>query len=683
MSAAEPIQRRVAAEAAPISPAAAGQVGGALQQLGDQGQDFAVAMGKAQQQHDLIQARLSATKQLDDLSDQFRTDQDPDTMARRYSDASQKIGQDIGKSLDGNAALEFQEDFGALSESRLRNIKDLAFGRQVEQTNASLDDTIETNSRAAAFAANPAERATALSNIQKGINGTVATGMLSAEAGEKKFQSAKERLALWDGKNAVFHDPKSALGNLQKPDYLPDLDPIARIELTHSAEAELKSREREARERLSEARITAELAAQDLHTVVASGEHPAQSIIDNAVATARAAGDPRALQRVKGLVQAVGFADSMRGASTREVDAGIAALTDKANKDGATPEMAAALTAARAYREKMGGALAHDPLMWGQTQGIISLAPLKLDGTDPPAAFQQRSQQAAQVSRRFGVPFQPFTQAESETLKTRLTNQQDPNQQLMTLQSVVHGFGADAVPVLGKLGASDPTLANAGTLVAAGPAYVSTARDVLTGKHLLADKANEGLRPTTAARSGAGAPAMLSAFALLPDTRTAIQDGADAIFATQAARQGLRGADVATTRQGRTLYQKALQLAAGARYEADGTQWGGTANYRANSALVPSNIKADDFEDIVSRLRPEDLTKASVNGHSPTWEGQDPPDNLTRKTWLISGGNGVYGLSATDPSKGAITPVLDRSGQPFRFRFGTAQVAMQARTGAR
>lgn len=677
---ATPIQRTISVPFQPGPDGAAGAVGSALADTAERGVDFGVQMMRAQQQASLVSARNVATKQLDDLSDQFRTDPDPTTAPDRYAAAAQKIGDAITGTLQGRAAQEFQGDFGQMAESRRVAVKDMAFNRQVQSAHANLDDTIETQSRVAAFAPNPAVRASAIDTISKGVNGLVETGMLSAEEGERKMQTARERLAMYDGKNAVFSDPTTAQKQLANPNYLPDLDPIVRVELQHSAESEMHVREREARQDGAMARMQASQDAGALHDVIASGLPVAQEVMDAAENSARASGDPRAQARFVGLLKAKQFADSFRGASTQDLIGGLAGIETQANKTGANEAMATATMAIHKRIETQQTALAHDPLMWANDQGVTQIAPLALNGTDAPGAFAARMKQAQLVSQHYGVPVAPLTQSESELLKTQLLEQQDPNMRLATLQTVVRGFGPGAPQVLKQIGAADPAITNAGTLVASGPAYAGSARDVLTGAQLLGSKANENLRPSPTGVAASGANSLLSAYAMIPGSRTPVLAGADAIYAAQAARLGLAGGDVVNSSKGRALYNQALQQAAGARFDGDGTQWGGIGSYRGNSTLVPGNIKVDDFEDLVHHFRPADLAAASVTRAPPTWEGGDAPDNLIHRTWLVSGGNGRYGLSATDPTKGAITPVMDKSGHPFRFDFNTALIAMQART---
>lgn len=680
----QPIQRSVVADFSAVDSQAAAGVGNAVAGLAEKGINFAVAQERANQEKDLAAARLDATKQLDGLQDQFRTDTNPDTMAQRYSDAAAEIGKSVGGRLQGKAAQSFGQDFGFMSESRLHNIKDLAFDRQVQTAHATVADSAETLSRAAAFSANPAERESNVAAFHKSVDGYVSAGLYSPADAQKQKQTFDERLALFDGKRDVLLDPKATYKNLDNPEYLPALDPIAREELKNSADAEIRTREREARAANQMARLEAAQAASDLHTVIASGEPVAQSVMDAAVQSARASGDPKAIARVNGLVRAKGFADGLRGAAPREVDAGLAAIEAQANKSGADEAMAAAVVAARKFKENMNTQLAHDPMLWAAGQGVINFQPLRLDGTDAPAAFAQRIKQAQDVSRRYGVVAPPLSQAEQETLKTRLGPDQDSNLRLATLQQVVKGFGTASPAVLHQIGVNDPALAKAGTLLASGPAYVGTARDVLTGQRLLADKGNDGLRPTVAARAYAGTNNLMSAYSTpsLMTNRGAVLAGADALFAKMAAERGLRGADVGVSKEGRQLYQRALQLSAGARFDGSDTQFGGIGKYRGGAVLVPGDVAADGFEDLVHHFKPADLAAGSVNGQPPAWEGGEAPGNLVHRTWLISGGNGVYSLSATDPNKGQVQPVRDKSGVPFQFRFGAALASMQARSKA-
>ncbi len=679
MSDATPIQRGIVVPFQPLSDAG-GQVGAAITDTADKVQQFEAAHEAATQQHDLVKGRLQLAQGLDGLDDQFRTDSDPDTMVTRYQAAADKLSQSIGASLQGNAATQFADDAGMMAESKLRNIKDIAFGRQVSQANASLDDLGETLSRQAAYG-NPAEATVAIANYDKSVNGMVSTGMLSAEAGERKVQGFKEKYSLYAGKRAVLLNPATALKKLGDPNYLPDMDELHRVELQGEAMAQIRVREREARQDQMMNRLAADQAANDLHENIVAGVPVAQSVIEQAVNTAHATGDIRAVAKVTGLLGALSQVDGLRKASPREVDAKIEALTQQAYQGGADAATATQLIATHKFKETMNVALAKDPLLWGQSQGVIPLAPLKLDGTDTPAQIAARKASARIIAQHYSVPYNPFTQSEVEALKTRLDSHQDPNVKLATLQGVVHGFGADAPLVLSKLGAADPALANAGALIASGAAHQAAARDVLIGTSLLADKANAGLRPSYNAKGYAGMPALLSAYGFLPpDVGTSVQSSADAIYAARATRMGLGGGNIANSSGSLALYQRAFQEASGAHFEANGIQWGGIGHYRSNRVLVPDNIKVDDFEDLVSRFQPSDLAKASVNGAKPLWEGGDAPAGLLGKTWLVSGGNGVYGLSVTDPSKGAQTPLKDNLGQPFRFRFNTALVAMQART---
>lgn len=686
MSGADVLQRKVGADFSPLPEDAAGAPGRALAGAAGDAEDFAVALDNATQQKNSIGADNALRKGIDDLKDQFRSDPNPDTMAERFTKAAGDLAKQAGAGLSGRWATQFQDQADQAIEASRVGIKDLAFNRTTSQLHAAVDDNIETNSRAAANATNSAERAGAIDAMSKAVNGAVSTGMMTAEEGQKKLQTAKERLALFDGKRAIFADPRAAQKNLANPSYLPELDPLNRVELQDQAESQIHVQEREKRADLAQARLEAGQAAGDLHDVVVSGLPVAQEVIDRAQATAAASGDPRAMMRVAGLMNAKGVVDGLRGASPRVVDAKLAEMEAQANKSGANEAMATALTATRKFSETQNSALTHDPLMWAADQGVATIKPLALNGSDAPADFSARIKTAQDVSSHYGVPFQPLTAAESHSLETQLQSQ-NPDLQLGALQWTVKGFGSYTMPILEKLGAHDPVISRAGALIASGDAYKTAARDALTGSHLLSNSANGNLRPTLAGKAATNASGLMGAYSMLPDELSGVKGAADAIYAARAARQGLTGADILKGGDAAALYDRALQEAAGARYDTSGsTHWGGITQFTRNghfsgapySVLVPSSVKADGLEDVLHSLTASDLGKASGNGAAPVWQGGEAPADLTRKTWLFSYGNGIYGLSATSPGSG-IQPVQDKTGKPFHFNFNTAMTVMRSR----
>jgi len=692
MSAGSVIQRTISVPFNEIDSSGARTAYAGVSAVADATRQFADQMGKAKSEQDLVDARLSATKQLDDLQQSFRTDEDPSTAAQRFADEARKIGDQASQNLGPDARNAFTADFGQMAESRRMAVSDFSFKRQADQFGASLDDTIETNTRTAALAANPAERASALSNIEKALQGGVSSGWIDAQSAQKQMQTAHERLSLYDGRAALLADPAGLLKNLKKNDYLPDLDPLARVELSSQAEAEIRARQREAHAALAENRLYATQAIDDLREAGASGLPVAPETIDAARNAIRAAGnDPRLVQHYSTVMSGLSVAGSLRGANSQEVSGALQGLAAEANAHGATPEMSARYKAGITFQNRMDAALKNDPLSWANDQGVVKLQPLALNGTDAPAAWAGRVQAAKAAAQRYHTAPRFLTAAEEDALKVQLANG-TPDQKLGIIQTLAHGLGSNVTSVFARLAPQDPSFATAAGLALQGGAHIATARDVLAGQHLLNEKGSD-LAPSSSVRGqgtkGAstgwfggynsatiGAGGVRQAFSLVPDEGGRVLSAADAIYAARAARTGLNAKDNPDAAD--ELYARSAQEAAGAHFDANGRQFGGISTYRGHPIVVPPTVAADGFEDVVHHLTESDLAHASVTGAAPDLKGHAVSD-----LWLVSAGDGRYALSTTDPATGDVTPIRDRGGKPYRLDFLTASAALRARAGAK
>lgn len=690
MAGAEIIPRQVAAPGFSLQPP---PTNNGLAMAGEAITNFADAWQKGQDQTALVKARLNYSTQIDDLHQQFLHDPDPGTAPARFAKAAQDAAQPYFDGFNSQEARDaFTLDAGQMAESRRISIMDTSFKREGDIAVANVDALGDKAARDAAFAPNPAVRQSAIESYNRSLMGVADAGYMSHEEATKKFDVFTGKLALFDGRSAVEADPKTAKAKLADSNYLPDLDPLARVELQSQADAKIRQREREAKEALAIARANASASLADYDSVIASGLPVSQDLSDQVRADVRASGDPRLALHMQRSTQAAYFADGLRGATPREVEGQLATVSAAAAQHGADSSMAAAVMGGRKFLDRMNSALGQDPLSWSAQQGVVAIAPLQLNGQDAPAAWQGRIRAAQLTAQHYGTEPRYFTGAESQQLKEQLSNHADPKSRLLTLQILTQGLGSRAVPELQRLGAP-PALVTAGGLLAAGPAHARTAFDIVNGETALAATAKGGdgqsiLRPTDTARalstSGGGLlfggvrlpqgmPQVMQATSMLPGESARISAAADAYYAAHAPQAGLTGKDAATT--GHDLYQRGLQLAAGARFEGD-TQMGGITQYRGRPVVAPAIVAADAFEGVVSHLTSDDLTHASVTGKAPA----GPVD--IRKTYLVTVGDGRYVLSTTDPTLGAITPVPDKSGAPYRLDFPKALTILQARAAA-
>lgn len=672
-NAATPLRRTITAPAVAM-PAGAGAVAGnGLAQIGDQLQDFGGHLAKAQDQSDLVAARLSASRQLDDLHQKYLTDSDPSTAPDRFAKDASAIGDQMqadGAFHSSLASDAFREDFGNLMEARRASIMETSYVRMKSEAVANMDNSVETFTRQAAAAPlGSPERKVALDQIGNGIDGLTHTGLLSAADGQKMQQKALEALALYDGKAAILTDPSKAARALQDPNYLSNLDPLNRITLRNEADAEVKQRAREARAQAAEARTAASLALSDLHTVIASGLPASQDQINEATGAAAAAGDPRSQHTLLGLLKANDFVIAMRGATPQQVQGDLASKDAEAGAHGASPALAAEYSAAQHFLSNMTTGLRDDPLMWGAKQGVVQIAPLKLDGSDSPQAWRARVAAAQQTATRYGMPPVYLTKAEQDGLKGALDPAQPAAARLHTAQALAAGLGPRALSVFAQIAPHDPVMADAGALMLKG--NTTAAHDALAGQTLLrgaGDGKVSDLTPSPAGRNALPVTVQLrqAVDGTSPGASDRVLATANALYAARAARQGLTGADIGKgSAAARELWQRSLNEAVGGRYWGP-VQFGGLSTYRGVPVVAPDGIPAINFEDAVHGLSDRALTTHSVTGAPPLWDGKPVTQGDLANLFVISRGDGLYGLSTTDP-RVAITPIEDAGGAPYKF----------------
>ena len=333
MSGADVIGKTIAAPGFQVAPPP-GFSG--LQQAGDAIASYGEAMGKARDQSQLVDARLKYSTQLDDLYQGFMRDPDPATAPVRFAKAAQEASASYFDGLTSDEAKNaFNLDAGQLAESRRISLMDLSFKREGDQAVANVEAAGEKFARDAAYATNPAEREAAIASYTRSLMGTADAGFMTHDAAGKRLQTFKEKLSLFDGRVLIDQDPKLARTRLADPKFLPDLDPLARVELDGMAEAKIHQREREARADQAEARASAAAAIADYDSVVGSGLPVSPALTDQVKAAVRASGDPRLAARLENSMRAASFADGLRGASPREVEARLAAATNLAYATGA------------------------------------------------------------------------------------------------------------------------------------------------------------------------------------------------------------------------------------------------------------------------------------------------------------------------------------------------------------
>lgn len=655
------------------------------------------AMTEARDQSALVQGRLAANKQLNDLYSEFEKDADPATAPDRFATKAREIAQPYyGQFATDDARNRFDLDFGQAMESRRIALKDVSFRRETDTAVAALDTASDDFAHQAAYARNEPERQSAIESYSRSVMGVADAGMITHVAAGQRVEKFKNNLALYDGRAAIEANPAAARKALDDENQFSALEPLQRIELRAHADARVKQAEAAARQVRTEARMNATASLADLDARVASGLPVSKDVVDQAHRDVRASGDPRQMRHLERSIQGAYFADGLRGLNQRQVEGRVAEVTTAASTQGADAAMAAQVQGGRKFLDTMNRELGQDPLAWAASQGVARLAPLSLTGQDTPMAWQNRIRAAKATADHYSIAPRYLTAAEGDAVRAHLTPGADPQAKLQILKTLVGGLGSRAIPELSRLGVSQ-ALVTAGGLLTAGPAHARTAFDIVNGEAALAASSKGGdgqsaLRPGDRARSAStagksrffggvvapqGFPQVMQATAFLPGEAARISEAADAWYAAQAPQQGLSGKDAADN--GRELYFKGLQLAAGARFEGE-TQMGGVTHYRGRPVIAPAIVAADAFEGVVQHLTADDLAHASASRAAPVdASGKPVARDIIKRSWLVTAGDGLYALSLTDPANGTLNPVRDAKGGIYRLNFPTALTILQAR----
>lgn len=248
-----------------------------------------------------------------------------------------------------------------------------------------------------------------------------------------------------------------------------------------------------------------------------------------------------------------------------------------------------------------------DSVSYAEKQGIVPETPLLTDaGTaeDMAGIMSTRAKSAEQAATELGVPVRYLKAGEAAALgKTIRAN---PDAGAAMAGAIVAGAGAAAPQVLAEFGKDAPMIAESGAIVAFGGSQ-RAAEDVILGYGKSADgKAMKGLKPDAAQQSFREVTG--NALTLAREDAARIDRAAASIARKRISEDGLDPA----SDEAKDVHRQAVQEAAGAVYDR-GVQFGGFTTVgggywsTGQKVLVPSEIRADRFEDVLFALTDADM----------------------------------------------------------------------------
>lgn len=309
-------------------------------------------------------------------------------------------------------------------------------------------------------------------------------------------------------------------------------------------------------------------------------------------------------------------------------------------------------------------ALADDPIGVAERFGVIAPSePLPLEagiGLDQAeSAFAARMASADAVAEHFGVSPRFFRPEEKGRIKTLID--EDPDAALALAAGVVSAAGPRARAVLKELGDVAPAMEQAGTVLTIG-GNADAARDLMAGYGKTPeggkypDYGPDKRRPIAEKVVG-------SALVFDPALARSFDAGAASI-----ARKRLYDAGIdPKSDEAKPIFRQALNEAAGAHY-VNGTQFGGFASYdpgftwSPRQVVVPVNIRADSFGDVVGAMTDADLAGMTAkNGRA--WRAAD-----FQKAYPVRV-NGGHVFAQGDPTSATPLFITDAKGNPIVLDF--------------
>lgn len=630
-----------------IDPSAAGGAMDALasgmSRVSDAMQAFGARYNEARRSAVYAEKIADYTKSAAESSD--RWGQTPDRQAAQSGfdkEMADKRAALLGAVGDPMLSQALSRESATLNGMYSVRTADAAFKRESSEHAGALTTSQDTARNLAANAGNPMMRAKIIDNQVAAIRMEVAGGWISPEDGDRRERNFKNDLSVDAARADIDADPDAALKAL-KGDAYPDLQPDQRITLREHAEAKIHQRVVEARAAVAQAKTDARVTLAEIGEELSAGLPVAPSALDGIRRTALGSGDAMLRLHFERIDAEVRAADRLRGQSPAAVAKTVQILTAQAEKNPSAGT-AAALQTARQFQSRQSSALRTDPLSWASAQGLVRIDPLALDGSDSAGVWRSRRVAAEAAAAELGHPAVYLTRAETQTLKAGLAAAKNPTAKLSLLKNVIGGLGDAADDVFRSIAPDDPVAAHAGALALAGK--MSSARDALAGQAAIkAGGTKMAPKPSAVA---AQYPRLNAAFGAAPGLPERVMTTARAIYAERAAAAGLTGDDADDA--GEALFAKALNDAAGAGYDAEGTRYGGLVTYHGRAVVAPASIKADDFTAIVKGLSPAQLAAGSATGGGPVAGGK-PWAGRMKDVWLIPAGDGRYALSLSDPGE--------------------------------
>lgn len=175
-----------------------------------------------------IKAQTQASRTLSDAAYEIEKEGDWRGGNDRYAKTIESV-QGLGAGIkDPVAKARLDAHIQGLAENNRIQLRQRLFGLEKDDAVASLDDNLDTASRAAATAGNPVEREQHIQGAAAAIKSMSAAGYIDRKAEVNLWQRFKGKIDQVQVEQDIARDPLGAERRLADPRYAPNMDPVQR-----------------------------------------------------------------------------------------------------------------------------------------------------------------------------------------------------------------------------------------------------------------------------------------------------------------------------------------------------------------------------------------------------------------------------------------------------------------------
>lgn len=420
--------------------------------------------------------------------------------------------------------------------------------------------------------------------------------------------------------------------------------------------------------------------------LAADGYSPTPSAIDNIRTTVERTGNKGLADQLQRTEDMLPVIDNWKKMNPVALQESLGSLEKQMQKEGATETGLALKKSGEALLKKMQGEISRDQLGWADRTEVMSVPRIDFSKPDAVVAMQDRIARAETVAKHYGTKPQYLRPDEVSVLQ--LNANAGGEKMLQVAHMIADGFGDRAPQVMSEIAKESPTLAHMGANLANGGS-TQFAMDVAEAVKLRNDAKVQGAaiklpqwmnkpqeKVMAAQRSNAN-DVFGNAFVQAQDTQRTVESAATDAYFSRAYRTPSLSPSLDNSAS-KAAHARALQESAGATFDKDGTQYGGvgkvsTGFFSSHKVVVPSNVRADRFGDVIGAVKMEDLPSPPVSAAGKPYTARDIQ---TAKPVATAGG---YRFAMGDPGSDDPKWIRGADGKPWVLNLDPLMSTLQQR----